>query len=56
MGTVNDAIRYNPEKAAELVDEFFANYRQLPEILSEQPHMKDDAEWFIKDCGWNTHK
>ena len=56
MGTVNDAIRYNPEKAAELVDDFFENYHKLPEVLAEQPHMKEDAQWFIQECGWNRHK
>jgi len=54
MGTINQAIMYAPEKAAELAEEFMSNYRNLPEILKRQPNMKEsDIEWFLNHCGWN---
>ena len=54
MGTINEAILYAPEKAAELADAFMKNYNELPEILKRQPRIKDtDIEWFLGHCGWN---
>jgi hypothetical protein len=30
------------------------NYNNLPEILKQQPRLKDaDIEWFLGHCGWN---
>jgi len=54
MGTINQAIMYAPEKAAELSEAFMKNYSSLPEILRQQPNMKEsDIEWFLNHCGWN---
>ena len=54
MGTINEAILYAPEKAAELSDAFMKNYSNLPEILKRQPRLKEsDIEWFLAHCGWN---
>lgn len=52
MGTINEAIMYSPEKAEELSEQFLENYRRLPEILSRQPHLENDIEWFLQHCGW----
>jgi hypothetical protein len=54
MGNINEAILYAPEKAAELTEAFMKNYNNLPEILKQQPRLKDaDIEWFLGHCGWN---
>ena len=45
---------YAPEKAAELAEAFMKNYSNLPEILKQQPRLKEaDIEWFLTHCGWN---
>ncbi len=54
MGTINEAIMYAPEKAAELAEAFMANYNNLQEILKKQPRINEsDIEWFLGHCGWN---
>ena len=54
MGNINEAILYAPEKAAELTEAFMKNYNNLPEILKQQPRLKDAViEWFLGHCGWN---
>ncbi len=54
MGTINEAIMYSPEKAAELAEAFMANYNNLQEILKKQPRINEsDIEWFLGYCGWN---
>ena len=54
MGNINEAILYAPEKAAELTEAFMKNYNNLPEILKQQPRLKDaDIEWFLSHCGWS---
>ena len=54
LGSVNEAILYNPEKAAELAAEFIEGYNNLPEILKKQPRLNSsDIEWFLNHCGWN---
>lgn len=54
LGTINEAILYNPDKAAELTAKFMDNYSRLPEILKQQPRIsEDDIEWFLAHCGWN---
>ena len=53
LGSVNEAVLYNPEKAMELTAAFMAGYANLPEILKQQPRIKDsDIEWFLGHCGW----
>ncbi|MBQ8811865.1 MAG: DUF5110 domain-containing protein [Bacteroidales bacterium] len=54
MGTINEAIMYAPENAAELAEAFMNNYNRLPEILAQQPRIKEtDIEWFLQHCGWS---
>ena len=54
MGTINEAIMYAPEKAAELAEAFMGNYKNLQEILKKQPRINEsDIEWFLGHCGWN---
>ena len=53
LGSVNEAVLYNPEKAMELTAAFMAGYANLPEILTQQPRIKDsDIDWFLGHCGW----
>ena len=53
LGSVNEAVLYNPEKAMELTAAFMAGYANLPEILKQQPRIKDsDIDWFLSHCGW----
>lgn len=53
LGSVNEAVLYNPEKAMELTAAFMAGYANLPEILKQQPRIKDsDIDWFLGHCGW----
>ena len=54
MGNINEAILYAPENAAELTEAFMKNYNNLPEILKQQPRLKEaDIEWFLGHCGWS---
>ena len=54
MGNINEAILYAPDKAPELTEAFMKNYNNLPEILKQQPRLKDaDIEWFLGHCGWS---
>ena len=54
LGSVNEAVLYNPEKAGELAASFMESYSRLPEILKQQPRLKDaDIEWFLGHCGWS---
>ena len=54
LGSVNEAVMYSPESAAQLVEEFMTDYERLDEVLSAQPRMKeDDVKWFLGSCGWN---
>jgi len=54
MGTINEAIMYSPEKAAELAEAFMENHKNLQEILKKQPRINEsDIEWFLGHCGWN---
>ena len=53
LGTVNEAIEYNPEKSKEIVLEFMEGYKQLEETIKNQPRVNEaDAEWFLQHCGW----
>ena len=53
LGTINEAVEYNPEKAAELVAEFMEAFGRLDEVLKNQPRINEaDAEWFLQHCGW----
>ena len=54
MGTINEAIMYAPEQAAELSEAFMKNYSNLPKILKQQPRINEsDIEWFLQHSGWN---
>jgi hypothetical protein len=53
LGTVNEAVEYNPEKAKELTAEFMEAYFKLDEIIKNQSRVNEtDAEWFLVHCGW----
>ena len=53
LGTVNEAVEYNPEKAKELAAEFMEAYFKLDEIIKNQSRVNEtDAEWFLQHCGW----
>ena len=53
LGTVNEAVEYNPEKAKEIVLGFMEGYKQLEETIKNQPRVNEaDAEWFLQHCGW----
>jgi hypothetical protein len=54
LGSVNEAVLYNPDKASELASRFMDGYKNLPEILRQQPRISEgDIEWFLGHCGWN---
>ena len=54
LGSVNEAVMYSPEDAAELVSAFMKDYARLDEVLGAQPRMKEeDVKWFLGHCGWN---
>ena len=54
LGSINEAVLYNPEKALELAASFMENYNRLPEILKQQPRLsEEDIQWFLAHCGWN---
>ena len=54
LGSVNEAVMYSPEAAAELVSAFMKDYARLDEVLGTQPRMKEeDVKWFLGHCGWN---
>ena len=53
LGTVNEAVEYNPSHASELVQAFMAAYSQLDDIIKDQPRISEtDIEWFLSHCGW----
>ena len=55
LGTINEAVEYNPEKAAERVAEFMEAFGRLDEVLKNQPRINEaDAEWFLQHCGWKN--
>jgi hypothetical protein len=54
LGTINEAVIYEPESAADLVAEFMTDYARLEEVLKGQPRLKEeDVKWFLVHCGWN---
>lgn len=54
LGSVNEAVLYNPEKAGELAASFIESYSRLPEILKQQPRLsEEDIQWFLGHCGWS---
>jgi hypothetical protein len=54
LGSVNEAVMYSPEAAAEFVSAFMKDYARLDEVLGAQPRMKEeDVKWFLDHCGWN---
>lgn len=54
LGSVNEAVLYNPEKAGELAASFMESYSRLPEILKQQPRLsEEDIQWFLGHCGWS---
>lgn len=54
LGSVNEAVLYNPEKAGELAASFMESYSRLPEILKQQPRLnEEDIQWFLDHCGWS---
>ncbi len=54
LGSVNEAVLYNPEKAGELAASFMESYSRLPEILRQQPRLsEEDIQWFLGHCGWS---
>ena len=53
LGTINEAVEYNPEKAAELVNDFIESFSTLDVIIKDQPRLNEtDVEWFLQHCGW----
>ena len=53
LGTLNEAISYNPNKSGDLIEEFKTLYRDLPENLKKQCWLQEkDWDWFLKHCGW----
>ncbi len=54
LGTINEAVEYNPDKAYDLVSDFMESFRNLVEILKNQPRINEaDIDWFLQHCGWN---
>ena len=54
LGSINEAVLYNPEQAECLASEFMASYTRLPEILKQQPRLsEEDIQWFLVHCGWS---
>lgn len=55
LGTINEAITYEPEKAKELTEKFMMNFLNLREILKKQPRINEaDIDWFLNQCGFPT--
>ena len=54
LGSVNEAVLYNPEQSAALAESFMKSYNRLPEILKQQPRVsEEDILWFLAHCGWS---
>ena len=56
MGSLGEAVTYNPEKIEELVSEFWNSFDRLPEILKEQGLNEDNSSWFLKQINWQNRK
>ena len=54
LQTINEAVYYEPEKAAELIEEFRTIYSELPDHITKQWWLQEaDWHWFLKRCGWD---
>ena len=54
LQTINEAVYYEPEKAAELIEEFRTIYSELPDHITKQWWLQEaDWYWFLKRCGWD---
>ncbi len=51
MSVIYEALDYSPEKNAELLDRFRANFNRLPEIIKAQPLNDKTRVWFLKGVG-----
>lgn len=52
LGTLNEAMSYNPEKADDILDEFRTLYKNLPENIKKQWWLQEkDWYWFLNHCG-----
>lgn len=54
MGSLGEAVTYNPERIEELVSEFWNSFERLPEILKEQGLNEDNSNWFLKQINWHN--
>lgn len=54
MGSLNEAITYSPEKAKELITDFWTNFERLPDVLKDQGLNDDNINWFLQQINWNN--
>lgn len=52
MGVLNEAISYDPDNVSELIEEFWNNYKKLPEILDKQKLKEEDKIWILNYINW----
>ena len=52
MGSIKEAMLYNPKNVNELVNQFNKSYSELPEILKKQKLDNERIKWFLKSVGW----
>lgn len=56
MGSLAEAVTYNPDKIEILTSEFRRSFERLPDILKEQGLNETDANWFLRMVDWHNRK
>ena len=55
MGSIKEAMLYNPKNVNELVNQFNKSFSELPEILKKQKLDNERIQWFLKSIGWGKY-
>lgn len=52
MGSLSEAVVYNPDRFNSLVSDFWKTYKDFPEVLNRQGLNEQNKTWFLQSIGW----